>query len=565
MFATLMVALVVLQGALSWGVAERSRGMSAATGESVAALMADLDLLRTIKDMQVHALATQNKVATAASDDLANVRIDLKKVANDYLAAHATLAKIAAERHMTTLGGIDDVDHRIKVAGVSFKDLQARTMTAIEAAGRHGGAVPPDAMLEISARVDGLFEHLDRMAEGVSLLANRERLDLTAMADRNDAAMTGFTRVMMAAAGIGLLACVAVTLFVLRGILRPLAAVAGATGELAHGALDTRIPDFRARELGDITRALGVFRDNLVETERLKAEREEQEARADAERTRMMAELALAFELSVSGVVETVSSAATQLRSTAQSFSQVAEDTTQQAATVAGASDLAAGNVAAVASAAEELSASIRGIGEQVTQAARIADEAVAQADQTNAIVGSLGVAASRIDTVVKLISDIAGRTNLLALNATIEAARAGEAGRGFAVVASEVKALANQTSRATAEIGGQIAEVQRASGDAIAAIQAIGRTITRISDISANVAAAVEQQGEATAEISRNIQQAATGTQQVTTHIGGVTVAAREVGTHASHVLGAASDLSGQSHMLRSEVERFITKVRGG
>ncbi|HEY0837140.1 MAG TPA: methyl-accepting chemotaxis protein [Azospirillum sp.] len=194
-----------------------------------------------------------------------------------------------------------------------------------------------------------------------------------------------------------------------------------------------------------------------------------------------------------------------------------------------------------------------------------VADEAVAQADQTNAIVGSLGAAASRIDAVVKLISDIAGRTNLLALNATIEAARAGEAGKGFAVVASEVKALANQTSRATAEIGGQIAEVQRASGDAIAAIQAIGRTITRISGISADVAAAVEQQGEATAETSRNIQQAATGTQQVTTHIGGVTVAAREVGTHASHVLGAASDLSGQSHMLRSEVERFITKVRGG
>ena len=563
MFALFMVALVVTQGVVSWVVTERNREMNTATDHAVAGLMTNLELLKTIKDLQVYVLVTQNKVATVASDDPTSTRIDLKKVAADYRTAHQTLAKIAADRHLTSLGGIDDVSQRIWVAKDSFENLETKALLAVDEAAKSGGKVPAGLLLELSARVDGLYEHLDRMAEGVNLLVTDNHATLTATSSANHQAMMGLSRIMAAAAIVGLLACIAVTAFVLRGILRPLASVAHATHDLAHGVMHTNVPEFKADELADITRALVIFRDNLVETGRLRAEREEQQTRAVAERKRVMEQLAHSFELSVSGIVDTVSSAATQLRSTAQLFSQAADEAVQQSGVVAEASEQAADNVTAVASATEELSASIREISDQVSTSARIADEAVVQANQTNAIVGSLADAATHIDSVISLITDIAGRTNLLALNATIEAVRAGDAGKGFAVVAGEVKSLAHQTAQATADIKGQIASVQKATNDAIAAIEAIARTISRISEISTAVATAVEQQGAATGEISRNVQEAAARTQDVSSNIGGVTHTAQEVGSHANEVLGAATNLSGKSDQLRSEVERFITTVR--
>jgi len=269
------------------------------------------------------------------------------------------------------------------------------------------------------------------------------------------------------------------------------------------------------------------------------------------------------FETNVKGVVEIVSSSATELQATAQSLSATAEETNRQSTSVAAAAEEASTNVQTVASAAEELASSISEIGRQVEESSRIAGQAATQAAKTNTEVESLASAANKIGEVVSLISDIAEQTNLLALNATIEAARAGEAGKGFAVVASEVKSLATQTAKATEEIAGQINEIQSATTDAVAAIKEISTTIGSINDIAGNVASAVEEQGAATKEIAHSVQQASAGTTEVSSNITGVTQAASESGASATQVLEAASELAKQSENLSSEVDKFLIQVR--
>jgi methyl-accepting chemotaxis protein len=269
------------------------------------------------------------------------------------------------------------------------------------------------------------------------------------------------------------------------------------------------------------------------------------------------------FETNVKGVVEIVSSSATEMQATAQSLAATAEETNRQATSVAAAAEEASTNVQTVASAAEELASSISEIGRQVAESSRIASQASTQASKTNAQVESLASAAQKIGEVVELISDIASQTNLLALNATIEAARAGEAGKGFAVVASEVKSLATQTAKATEEIAGQISAIQAATTDAVTAIKEISTTIEQINDISGSVASAVEEQGAATKEIAHSVQQASAGTTEVSSNISGVTAAASESGTSATQVLEAAGELAKQSEKLRGEVDKFLVQVR--
>jgi methyl-accepting chemotaxis protein len=261
----------------------------------------------------------------------------------------------------------------------------------------------------------------------------------------------------------------------------------------------------------------------------------------------------------VKDVVGIVASAASEMEASAQSMSATAEETNRQSTAVAAASEQAATNVQTVASAAEELSASIREIQQQMTNSARIAQQAVEQVDRTDTTVTGLVQAADKIGEVVNLISDIASQTNLLALNATIEAARAGEAGKGFAVVASEVKNLANQTAKATEEIGQQIAAMQTATGESVQAIRGIGETIKQISEVTTTVASAVEEQGAATQEISRNVQQAAAGTQEVSSNITGVSQAATQTGTAAGQVLNAARELAQQGQQLNTEIDGFL------
>ena len=312
----------------------------------------------------------------------------------------------------------------------------------------------------------------------------------------------------------GLVLAALIAFFTMRSIVPPIRKMTGAMNELAAGDTTVAVPGTaRKDELGEMAGAVQVFKDNMIEADRLRAEQAESEKRAAAQRKADMHKLADEFQAAVGGIVETVSSASTELEAAAGTLTKTAEVTQQLSGAVAAASEQASANVQSVASATEEMTSSVNEISRQVQESSRIAGEAVKQAQQTDARINELSKAAGRIGDVVKLITAIAEQTNLLALNATIEAARAGEAGRGFAVVASEVKPLASQTAKATDEIGTQIAGMQTATQDSVAAIKEIGGTIGRISEIAATIAAAVEEQGAATQEIARNVGEAAKGT----------------------------------------------------
>jgi len=364
------------------------------------------------------------------------------------------------------------------------------------------------------------------------------------------------------AAGLGLGAAIA--LLTARAIAGPIQGMTAAMARLANGDMSTAIPGAgRADEVGEMAEAVQVFKDNMIEMDRLRAEQAQSEARAVATRKADMNQLAGRFEDAVGEIIETLSSSSTELEAAAKTLSRTAESTQELTGMVSAASEEASTNVQSVASATEEMSSSVTEISRQVQDAARIAGAAVDQAQKTNDRVTKLSQAATRIGDVVELINTIAGQTNLLALNATIEAARAGEAGRGFAVVASEVKALAEQTAKATGEISHQIADIQMATQDSVVAIKEISGTIGRISEISSAIAAAVEEQGMATQEISRNIQQAAQGTHQVASNITDVQQGATETGSASSQVLASAQTLSNDSARLKTEVEKFLSTVR--
>ncbi|MBI4968055.1 MAG: HAMP domain-containing protein [Rhodospirillales bacterium] len=348
------------------------------------------------------------------------------------------------------------------------------------------------------------------------------------------------------------------------GITKPVMGMTNAMTKLAGGDKTTAIPSTENKdEIGSMAKAVLVFKENMIKAEELQAQQEELKKQAEIEKRRAINDMADNFEKSVMGIVNSVSSSATELQASAQSLSSVAEQTQRQSTAVSAASEQASTNVQTVASAAEELASSIKEIGRQVEQSSKVSGSAVAEAQKVNMMVEGLAQAANKIGEVVNLINDIASQTNLLALNATIEAARAGDAGKGFAVVASEVKNLANQTAKATEEIASQITSVQDATKVSVTAIKGITATISQISEISAAIASAVEEQGAATGEISRNVQQAAAGTQEVTSNISGVLQASTETGRASSQVLDAATGLSQQAEHLKEDVNRFISHLR--
>jgi methyl-accepting chemotaxis protein len=348
-------------------------------------------------------------------------------------------------------------------------------------------------------------------------------------------------------------------------LTRPLGRLVAVLERMARGEIGAEIHEARrGDEIGAVGRAVEGIKAMAARKAAEEAEiKRVADAAAAAERRRTMIELADGFDRAIGGIVGMVSSSSTELQATARTMSATASETSSQSTTVAAAAEEAASNVNTVAAAAEQLGSSVQEIGRQVDGSAHLAQQAVYDADQTGALVQALSTSVSRIGDVVGLISNIAGQTNLLALNATIEAARAGAAGKGFAVVASEVKALAEQTAKATHEISGQIAQIQASTGQAVSAIGGITERIREISGVATSIAAAVEQQGAATQEIVRNVAQAAVGAGEVTSNIAGVAGAAEETGAAAGQVLDAATELSRQSETLKAEVGRFLATVR--
>ncbi len=451
-----------------------------------------------------------------------------------------------------------DIAERAEAAEIKLADnlRNAETVAAADQADSYS-----QLGIDVTTKTIPLFKEAKKYA--VELLEKHRQLSMEI--ERTASSQYAFVRVAIIA-GCSLIAVLVLlgTLLIGRSITRPLGALTNAMSALAGGGAEIAIPCVeRKDEVGEMASAVKVFKNNMVEIQRMRADQMEAERRQSQQRKTEMVKLADDFEAAVGKIVETVSSASSELESSASRLTGTADRSQQLVNTVAAASGEASANVQSVASATEELSSSVNEISRQVQESARIAGEAVEQARSTNDRVSELSKAASRIGDVVELINAIAGQTNLLALNATIEAARAGEAGRGFAVVASEVKALAEQTAKATGEIGQQITGIQAATQDSVNAIKAIRNTIEQLSGISSTIAAAVEEQGAATQEISRNVQKAANGTQQVSANIVDVERGAGETGSASSQVLSAARSLSSDSNRLKQEVDKFISSVR--
>jgi methyl-accepting chemotaxis protein len=416
-------------------------------------------------------------------------------------------------------------------------------------------AAEQKAMSESFAAMEPVIDTVEQTIKKTS-----EQAKIAQLGSRESTKLQMEIAIAVIVASVGLLG-----FLISASVSRPLSAMTAAMIELAEGNFAVVLPGLgRKDEIGEIAQAVETFKIKAEQKAHDEAAVKVRQDQVAAELRRLdMHKLADDFEGAVGEIIETVSSASTELEASARTLTASAARSQQLATMVAAASEEASTNVQSVASATEEMSSSVNEISRQVQQSATIAGEAVDQARKTNDSVGELAKAASRIGDVVELINTIAGQTNLLALNATIEAARAGEAGRGFAVVASEVKALAEQTARATGEISQQVTGIQNATQASVGAIREIGDTICKMSEISSTIAAAVEEQGAATQEISRNVQQAAQGTTQVSSNISDVQRGASETGSASSQVHSAAQTLSRDSNRLKLEVGKFLSSVR--
>jgi methyl-accepting chemotaxis protein len=522
------------------------------------------------KDLEV----IQKTLAALADNELASLQaiLDLRAESNLILGILVEAADLPSadllppvrDRFNATAG-------RLAKAAATFKDAEAsKLVNELVKTGKDAGNVFDLKQKELVAAKAGASVVTENHA-----LARQFEKEVAGLGARSEASAAAAVRqseteirqgqiILICLALISLATALVIGWwYVGRGVVRRLVRLQHSMKSIAAGDLAAEVATNGSDEIAEMAGALQVFKDNMVESNRLRAERLETDKKAQAQRKAEMQRLADEFEAAVGEIVQTVSSASTELEASATMLTTTAEHTQQLSGRVEAASQEASSNVKSVAAATEEMTASIAEISQRVQESNRIASEAVSQAEITDARINELSKAAVRIGDVVNLITTIAEQTNLLALNATIEAARAGESGRGFAVVAQEVKALAAQTAKATNEISSQIAGMQVATQDSVVAIKQIGTTIGRISEISASIAASVDQQGGATQDIARNVDQASNGTSEVASNIGDVNRGARETGSASAQVLSSAQALSGESNRLKLEVGRFLDSVR--
>ncbi|MCP3370105.1 methyl-accepting chemotaxis protein [Bradyrhizobium cajani] len=516
-------------------------------------LAALLSLARTAQDLRVSAGSRAATLSPALS-----ARRPL--TAAEFTLMDRMQGRVEADRERIE-AGVDQLGNPPRIATALKAATESYFGKAAEAVDKAVPAARSDGKYDISA--DDLAKVI---VPAIQMFYGVRDAALAEAAERAAASRDG-ALAMLALAGVAVLALLGtlggVTMMLRRRVVTPLGRLADVIAALASGQHEIEIPATgRNDEIGQVAGSLRHFKESLV-AKTAADEAAAVEAEAKLRRSQRMDQIAREFEAMIGDVINTVSSASSELEVSAGTLTNTAEQSEKVTATVAAASEQASTNVQTVAAAAEEMASSVDEISRQVQDSARIAGEAVQQAGRTNDHVGELAKAAGRIGDVVELISQIAGQTNLLALNATIEAARAGEAGRGFAVVASEVKALAEQTAKATGEISQQITGIQTATEDSVGAIKAIGDTIGRMSEIASAIAAAVEEQGAATREISRNVQQAARGTQQVSASIVDVQRGASQTGSASSNVLASAKSLSGESSRLKVEVGKFLDAIR--
>ncbi|OHC74473.1 MAG: hypothetical protein A3G18_11315 [Rhodospirillales bacterium RIFCSPLOWO2_12_FULL_58_28] len=526
---------------------------------------ANVPLLSTVKQVKFHVVQVQQWL----TDISATRGLDGLNDGIDVAAEQAGLFKeqLAKAQSLAVELKLAEVTTLLKQAETDFPPYHETGIRMAKSYIAEGPAGGNKLMEEFDGVASQIGETTDKVTEIVGGITDKTMTKLQGQAQEVAAANAALISSVMVITIIGVVIALggAVYLFTVIGSsLDGLEADIKAVAAKDSGAV-MRLDSLRSDEFGVVARALADFKEKLAEADTMKRQQEENQKREVEERRRMRYAMADNFEASIKGVVQVVSSSATELQASAQSLSAISSQVKSQSATASSAISQASTNVQTVASAAEELTSSISEISRQVTQASESTGRAVNEATVADAKIQGLATAVQKIGEVVELITDIAEQTNLLALNATIEAARAGDAGKGFAVVASEVKNLASQTAKATEEIGNQISGVQGATVEAVTAIQGIRKIIDEINEVAAGIASAVEQQGAATHEISRNVQEAATGTQDVSSNITSVNMAAGEAERGSNEVLEAANNLAQQSETLSVDVDKFISHIRAG